>query len=287
MNLTKYIAIFLLVGCGVKEEKIKQPERLGELRVKYDQKISEINWQNGWPSLKDCDGTLWAGLACYAGVETDILLAEYKAGEVHRRPKEPHGSCFVDGKDLGARSTVSNDMLSGYILCNGVKKDTDALVRLYEVSAARNWKTGESEFGSRDRVEMSSNMQKHLADAIKYASGGDVQKEKSRNNLAYFPTNIDYARHLSSVGFLMAHIWNRSEVSWLMVRVLQANYNKDKNDAFTAAVLGRYEHGYSQKAVDLLLGDYTSPTYVRGDDNYHIVHWLAAAKVVLDTEFVD
>jgi hypothetical protein len=285
MNLTKYILmVFLVVGCGVKKEKIAEPHNLDDLRSEYNTRLAAFD--SGWPSVSDCDATLWAGLACFAGVDLDITEAEYEPGVVHRRPKS-EGSCFVDGVDLGAKSTVSNDMLSGYILCAGVKNNIGALTRLYEVSSSRDWKTGEAQFASRDRVQMSSNLQKHLADAIYRSSGGEIQKEKRRNTLAYFPSDIDYARHLTSVGFLMADIWNRHEISWLMVRILEANFNKDKNDAFTTAVLGRYEHGYSQKAVDLLLGDYRSPSYVRGDESYHEVHWLGAAKVVLDTDFVD
>ena len=57
---------------------------------------------------------------------------------------------------------------------------------------------------------------------------------------------------------------------------LLAFYNKD--DALAQAVAGKYS-----SAAKLLLSNYKSPTYVRGHESYHLVHWLLAARITLDS----
>ncbi len=56
----------------------------------------------------------------------------------------------------------------------------------------------------------------------------------------------------------------------------------EPTDALVQAVYGVYTGDFSA-SLKLLLDDGTpSPTYVRGNANYPAVHWLRAAKVVLD-----
>ncbi len=56
----------------------------------------------------------------------------------------------------------------------------------------------------------------------------------------------------------------------------------EPTDALVHAVYGVYTGDFS-RALGLLLDDATpAPSYVRGDANYPAVHWLRAAKVVLD-----
>jgi uncharacterized protein VirK/YbjX len=55
---------------------------------------------------------------------------------------------------------------------------------------------------------------------------------------------------------------------------LAKNFPKD---ALARAVNGEY-----QAAAELLTGDYTPPSYVRGHHSYPLVHWLLAARIVLD-----
>src|SRR5688500_17845575 len=87
---------FALAGCGyLDRHEPTEPVAMSDrqlLKEKRDAKLetlrSLLDPATGWPSLTDCDGTLWASELCLLGEPVQIELAEHRLGEIHRRPFE-------------------------------------------------------------------------------------------------------------------------------------------------------------------------------------------------------
>jgi hypothetical protein len=272
-----------LSSCGVFERhKEKSPNadtRLTALQGEYVSRkaaYEEITLgTGGWPSVNDCDATLWAGEACSAGLQVRIQDAEYSPGEIHRRPAP---SCFLNGQPNGSASTVSNDMLLGYLSCLWQQQDLHALQRLADYGEAHNWVMGEP--ADSDRVYLKPNQQGILGRSL-----GALGDSRSYANIppAYFPVKADYEKHLQVLGILLNGEIDSNfhlDVRGDMLDRLK-DLADDKDDALMQAAYGRYT-GDQSRALDLLLGDTPIPSYVRGEDNYKLVWWLKAASVVLE-----
>lgn len=129
------LTILLLTGCRyVTKHESKQHDGvdLSDLKAKYALVYQEVengsDDTTGWPSTQDCDSLLWAGIACSVGLPVQIDRAEYNPGEIHRRPEK---LCYSDELgDIGAKSTISRDMLTGYMSCLWTRKDLAAFQRL-------------------------------------------------------------------------------------------------------------------------------------------------------------
>jgi hypothetical protein len=269
-----------LSSCGIfskhKEKDPSNDARISSLVKKYQTMAAEYRDvskdQNGWPDVNDCDATLWAGETCAAGLGVQILDAEYPlAGQIQRRPSE---SCYTNGQSNGSSSSVSNDMLLGYLYCLWRTKDVHALQRLADYGEAHNWQMGEPQ--TSDRVFLKPNQQGILGRALKVLGGGD--KDYAAIPPVYFPVKADFEKHLEALGILLNGEIDGS-INGSMYDLLKDM--SDSSDAPLKAAYGKYS-GDQGPALDLLLdGAYEYPSYVRPVENYKMVHWLFSASVVL------
>ena len=277
-------------------------ERVGELQEKYNAilalSLEEFEPVTGWPSIEDCDGTLWAGEGLAGGATNiDIELAEYNPGEIHRRPIMP---CYDNG-DLGAKSTVSNDMIRGYTWGLWATNNLAAAQRLADFGEKNNWVMGQPPTES--TVNMSINNKGILGRMLYTLSDGKDDRSYRKDFSFYVPVFSDFEEHLQVLGILLEGEINESlEAKSLdatvnepqeglpleLVKIreqfaerLKALANQRPDDALFQAANGVYT-GNFDRAIDLLLLDETPvPSYVRGADSYPLVHWLFAAKIVL------
>jgi hypothetical protein len=233
----------------------------------------------GWPSVNDCDATLWAGEVCSAGLEVQISAAEYPVdGQVQRRPIS---SCFFQGHPNGSDSSVSNDMILGYLSCLWQQQDLHALQRLADYGEAHNWVMGEP--ADSDRVYMKPNQQGLLGRML--AQLGDNRSYR-KIPPEYLPVEKDFEKHLQVLGILLN---GQVDSNLHLLDIRGDMYNRlealaeDDQDALMQAAFGTYT-GDMSKALDLLLLPETPiPSYVRGNENYKLVYWLKAASVVLNS----
>jgi hypothetical protein len=264
----RFLPLILVIFACNKAAEPSTDGRRAELQASFDSKMQEYKAKTsetyGWPSSNDCDGVLWAGIACYAGAEVNIDLAEYDSGRIERRPPP---SCYPDD----SQSTISRDQLTGYMACRWRKNDTEALKRLADYGEAHNWIMGEPGWKV-DLVFMGQNLQAILGKMIgRYA---DLQ-------ITFAPLNRDFERHIQTWQLVL--LGDLGKLDFLQLDRVRQNVKYDSQDALFQATKGRYT-GDMQDAVTLLLSpDYKCPSYVRGADNYCLVHWLSAARVALDS----
>lgn len=266
--------IAIITGCSSHEPKSALPSSLvGKLQTKYAQWISTLKTESdqatGWPSATDCDGTLWAGEALASGYQLDIHLAEYTDGEIHRRPKVS-GECYP----AESASTVSNDMLAGYMWGLWKTKDLDAAERLQAYGEAHNWKMGEGDA----RTILSPVGSARLARLVK-ALGGP-EKPYAELGDPCLPVEDDYEHHLQDLGILLDGQISSGVSSGCLI-ALKNNSTSYTQDGLFAAAYGVYS-GNMDAALSLLTNDgYICPSYVRGSPSYCDVHKLFAASIAL------
>lgn len=302
-HLPKIMALVLMVGCAPKAEPAKQKQaQFSDLRQAYDARLAAITWPDGWPSKIDCDALLWAGLASAAGVDVDLSLAEYEPGKMHRRPPPP---CFENGEDKGSKSTISQDMLTGYLWAIWRSRDRDAAERLASYGEANAWVMGE---GLKSRTIMRTNLQGILGRMLYQMSRGFDDRLYRRWFMAYLPVSEDYEQHIQAHGIILnAEIDEYLRVnnmdatkadpdhgaSFALLDVSAGNFNRLKSlaeaspsDPLFHAGLGIYT-GDMSPAIALLLDETNPPpTYVRGKDPaaYAESYWLFTANLVLRRE---
>lgn len=289
------LTIFLLTSCGAKSVEPTTIEKNQELQSLYDSKVKQAkdSWDQstGWPSKDDCDGTLWAGLAYAAGIDTvQLSLAEYSEGEIHRRPSP---SCW-DGEDRGSPTTVSRDMLNGYMWGMWRAGNLDALRRLARYGETHLWKMGIPLDDG--RVILTGNGIGLLGRMIKKLDGPD--KIYRHIQPIFTQVDNDYEQHQLALGILLdgevdqpvqpellpvnyEYPGRYQGISKGSAELLQWLVDQNPDDALFQAGNATYSGNYD-KAIELLLSqDYKCPSYVRGSENYCLVHWLFAAKLVL------
>ncbi len=318
MNYVLFL-ILGLVGCnyvnGDRKEasEPQQNARVEELRTARVSKMAELQTlvdADGYPGRTDCDLTLWVGEAKFAGVAVNLDLVEYKDGEVHRRPSP---SCWVGGKDEGAQSTVSNDMLAGYMLGRWSEQNLGAFQRLAKAGEAKTvylpvpgWVMGEPYPSMASRVVLRPSGVGLVGRALYALTGGQDDRSYRKWQPLYGPGE-DYERHVQAVailtdgyvsealrkGSLDAVAADRAptgtdlallDVTMNELDALRYFVVAEPDNYFFQAVYGRYTSDMSP-AVDLLLDPGTPvPSYVRGAHQraYELIHWLAAAQVVLE-----
>jgi hypothetical protein len=312
--------VFILFGCryvsGDRKEtsEPQQNARVEELRAVRAAKLAELQTlvdADGYPGRTDCDLTLWVGEAKFAGVAVNLDLVEYKGGEVHRRPSP---SCWVDGRDEGARSTVSGDMLAGYMLGRWSERNLGAFQRLAKAGESREvylpipgWVMGEPYPEMASRVVLRPSGISLVGRAI-YALSGGQDDRSYRKWQPLYGAGEDYERHVQAVGILTDGLvaealrkdsldavpTDRAPTGGTDLSLLDVTLNEldalkhfvatEPQNYFFHAVYGRYT-GDMGPAVDLLLDPGTPvPPYVRGAHQraYELIHWLAAAQVVLE-----
>jgi hypothetical protein len=285
------IPILLLAGCQYvtkHESKGAAPDsRIEVLREKYEQIYAEVESgldpETGWPSNSDCDGTLWAGLSCSLGMPTRIELAEYAPGEIHRRPYQ---ACYTNEQgDLGSKSTISRDMLTGYMSCLYARKDLAALQRLADYGEKSDFIMG-APAHLVSRVLLSGNLIGILGRAIYTLSGGSDDRYYRRTGYLFPSVVEDFEKHVQTQAILLQDQIDDGynlRINGEMLDRLTENAEKEPNDPLFAAALGRFT-GDQSKALDLLLSEVqVCPSYARGEkpDVYCKLIWLQAAKIAL------
>lgn len=308
--------LILLCACAHQNEAQtpKSSERVAELRVKFEEKkleLSPLLAPSGWPlDASDCDGTLWLGKLCAAGVPVDLSLAEYAPGEIHRRPPP---SCWTkESGDQGAPSTVSNDMLTGYLACIWTTKDVGALERLADYGEANEvtvlglpvaWKMGEPYPQMASRVVARPNVLGTVGRMQQVLTKNDRHPGYRVYPAVFGPVFSDFERHIQAESIWLEGEVNDAlkaqgddpvppvpdettliEINDLELSRLKALVKVEPTNFLYHGVLGIYT-GDMAPAVELLLDDDTPvPTYVRGGPGkaYQLINWLRAAKIVLD-----
>lgn len=283
-------AVALVASCGYWDHHADRSApagtRMDALRVAYQGWLEELRAAadptTGWPSVDDCDGTLWAGEAVAAGADFVLVgLAELAPGEIHRRPTP----CWTpEGGDVGSKSTVSNDMLTGYLAALWRLGDLHAAVRLAEYGSLHDWVMGAPFPEEASRVVMSTNLRGILGTMIYQLSGGADSRDIRWLPPVYLPVVEDYERHIQTLGIRVAGELGHGlalDVNGQMLERLRENADAIPGDAFFQAMLGRYT-GNFDRAFELLLDPgYQCPSYVRGAASYCLIHRLIAADTVL------
>lgn len=277
----KYLPLFLLItACGLFQKKHKpvdpprQNPRLEELRLRFEDKMRALalasDVATGWPDVDDCDGTLWAGLALFAGEPTLLDFAEYAPGEIHRRPKL---ECYP----AESGSTVSNDMILGYLIGRYSEKNLLALQRLADYGEAHNWRMGE---GDEFRTLLRPNGYGLLGRMIYNLSDSKDDRSYRKVPPIFTQVSADYERHLLIEGIEINGKVD-GNIPTGEVELLEEMVKSEPRDHLAQSVLDVYSGDFSRSINGLLDdGDY-SPSYVRGATNYPKVYWLRAAKIVL------
>lgn len=282
------------VSCAQKKHDESEPlddSRLSALETKFAAIFDEtevlLDPVTGWPSNTDCDGLLWAGKARAVGLPSQIDLAEYAPGELHRRPAP---SCWneQDG-DVGSKSTISNDMILGWLWAKWGLKDLEALKRLAAYGEAHNWIMG-APSSMLSRVYLKINQQGLLGRMIFVLSDGADDRSYRHLFESYHSVSADYERHLQALGILLqgsvemdAKELQLLDITDQMLTRLRELVEAEPTNPLFHAALGVYTGDFEQ-AITLLLDDQTPvPTYVRGLNEAALikVEWLFAAGVVL------
>lgn len=257
-----WLVIGLLVSCGHKDGVSPAP---------VTHIVLDINDHplHGWPSLDDCDGLLWAGLSLAAGGDADLSEAEKAPGELHRRP----GTECYPGESA---STISGDMIIGYLWGMWCTKNLPALQRLADYGLAHNWVMGE---GPASRTVMRYNDYVLLAKMIYILSNGADVRRFYQLEPVYFDVTADYEEHLQVLSILLyTEVYGKIDTA--SFNRLTQLCTDNPNDALFQAACGLFS-GVQTKAISLLTAPEVSyPTYVRGAETYKDVYWRFAARIV-------
>lgn len=252
----------LAVACGRDPASPSQHDRLQD---EYDRRLAALHAATadhvaGWPDDQNCDGALWAGMARRAGADwVDVAAALGPDGRPTRRP---HADCLP--------VTTSNDMLLGTTLGLNAAGDVTALQRLYDYGVTNDWIMGTPIY----RVDLVLARPNQVA-LLKRALGTDTIIP-----VVYAPGPEDFEIQLQLLSMLLQR--DLGDVGYLAEAVVQATCLANPDDALAQVVCG-----HADRAAALLLGDagspYTPPHYVRDGALYPDVHWLLAARVVLES----
>ncbi len=308
MNMISMLTTVALAvaGCGLFETYPEKDgvEPMDQLRLRYQEQKEALGAASdpatGWPSSTDCDGTLWAGLACAGGAPVNVELAEYAPGIVHRRPVSV-GACWTpEAGDLGSKSTVSQDMLTGYVWCLWRSSNVAATQRLAAAGEARpevvlgqtvGWVLGEPYPQMAEAVVLRPNLIGAVGRMLYTFSAGADSRSYRNYPALYPPTSIDYAQHLQALGIVLQGEIDTAtreagllalDIDGHMLARLREFAEAHPEDALFQASLGVYTGDYARATELLLDPNYAAPSYVRGASAaYALVHWLFAADLVL------
>lgn len=262
MRFTCLIIALIIMACGhdkIAPKSSPQPQT-------FDLTAHPLN---GWPSRDNCDALLWAGLASAAGGIVDLSEAEYAPGEMHRRPTN---ECYP----AESASTISGDMLLGYMWGLWRSHDLAALQRLADYGLDHNWSMG---IGPSSRVVLKYNDYVLLAKMIYVLSNGSDKRRFYQFDPIYFDVSADYEEHLQVLSILLYTEVNGS-IDTASHNRLHALADAHPDDALFQVAWGRFT-GDQTKATALLLADpVTYPSYVRGAEAYKDVYWRFAARII-------
>lgn len=286
----KVLALFLaLSACSFDSNPSKdaEPTRKQELEARYKERVAELTAIYDWSASRDCDWTLWAGIASVS-VPVDLDLAEYAPGEIHRRPAP---SCWTEASgDQGAKSTVSNDMLIGYMWGRYETGDLAALQRLADYGTSHDWFMGLPK-SMASRVLMKPNQIAMLGRAIYALSNGEDDRAFRNTPIYYAYVAEDYERHIQALGIILqGRITEKigdlalTDVSDNALARLKELAEAEPGNPGYLVAYGVYT-GDMTRAVDILLADQEEiPSYVRGENPtaYWLAEWTFWAKIALE-----
>ena len=269
---------FSFTRCG-RAGKPVEPSLRDKLAGQYASKLEELRSLSedhiaGWPSDYDCDSSLWAGVARAAGADwVDVSAGVQPDGRTTRKPLTDCGPTEA-GYAGDSATTTSNDMITGLLLGLMTSKDVTTVHRIYTYGEANNWIMGLPKYYV-SRVLLRPNGITLMARILYSLSEGKRDYTIRLAPMVYGPTDGDYESHLALLSRYMEQELGGPQygAEWTEA-YLASNFPRD---ALAQAVAGRYN-----RAAELLVGDYQSPSYVRGSSSYHLVHWLLAARIVLD-----
>ena len=273
-----FLLVAGLFGCG---RETLSPEQRVQLEAEYDRRLSELRTASlshtaGWPADNECDGALWAGIARAAGADwVDVSAAVQPDGRPTRMPFSDCGP-HDKGYNGGSASTTSNDMITGIMLGMFSTQDTYTAKLLWDYGYSHGWIMGYPDYYI-SRVLLRPNGITLLARLLHYTSSGTYDYAARFGPVIYGPVKEDFEGHLILLGRYLEKKLGGPQYGMEAAEQLLAHYRP--NDALAQAVAGE-----TGKAAKLLLSNYKSPTYVRGHSSYHLVHWLFAARIVLDSQ---
>lgn len=296
LHLISTLVIICLIGCGKSERTQETSGNVGpadKVAVLHDSMLAKIAVEadpaTGWPSATDCDALLWSGLAVASGVQgIKLEQAEYLPGEIHRRPMP---SCWneVEG-DVGSKSTISQDMLTGYLWGLWRTGDLAAVQRLAAYGeahkAALGWVMGKPYPERVGEVVMRGNLIGLVGRMLFELSGGYDDRSYRHDTTLYLPVEADYQKHIMVLGILLQGETRRPVVPLVDIdgqelerlRELSSAYPKD---ALFQAAMAIYSGDWT-KTEELLLDEgYECPSYARGAEIYCEVHIAFAASLLL------
>ena len=263
---------FTPVACG--QEIPAGPILITELESLYASKLAQLRTETaehiaGWPADNECDGALWAGVARAAGADwVDVAAALRPDGRPTRKPLR---DCITPDESA---TTTSNDMITGILLGLQEAGDADGVLRLYRYGEQHDWIMGYPEWYI-SRVLLRPNGVTLMARILYTLTDGKRDYTIRLAPVVYGPVDGDYEGHLLLLSRIIEKRAGGAQYGMEIAETLFAKAHP--SDALAQAVAGNY-----LGAALLLTGEYKSPTYVRGDDIYHLVHWLLAARVTLD-----
>ena len=267
-----FTLLFISVACGKPQKG--SPSLRDKLAGQYANKLEELRDLSrehiaGWPSDHDCDSSLWAGVARAAGAEwVEVDAGVRPDGRTTRRPLR---DCVIP--DESATST-SNDMITGLLLGLLASKDETTVHKMYRYGEDHNWIMGYPETYI-SRVLLRPNGITLMARILHHLSGGGRDYIIRHAPMVYGPTDGDYESHLALLSrYMEQELGGPQYGAEATEQYLAVAF---PTDALAQAVAGKYMMG-----ALLLTSDYKSPSYVRGHPSYHLVHWLFAARIILD-----
>lgn len=276
MKLPHFLLFLVLsfapTACG--REIPAGPVLILELEEQYTKKLEELRQLSDdhiakWPTDMECDGALWAGVARAAGADwVDVSAALRPDGRPTRKPLR---DCVTPDESA---TTTSNDMITGILLGLQAAGDSESVYRLYRYGEQNDWIMGYPEWYI-SRVLLRPNGVTLMARILYKLTDGKRDYAARLMPVLYGPVDGDYEGHLLLLSRIIEKKAGGAQYGMEVAETLFAKAHP--SDALAQAVAGNY-----LGAALLLTGDYKSPTYVRGDDVYHTVHWLLAARVTLD-----
>lgn len=282
--LAALLAALALSACGALPRHKAKPASPDGRRAALAQRQVEVLAEldaaaragGGWPAGRDCDGTLWAGLAAAAGAgAVELARVEYAPGRIDRRPAP---SCLEDEDGNGrpdSGSSVSRDMLTGYLWGVWRRGDAGAAERLAAYGEAHDWVMGD---GDPLRTGMRPALTGLLGRIV--AALGGPEKPYRGFGAFYTAAGKDYERHIAALGILLGgEVAGSIPVDHL--EVLRALAVDAPGDALMQAARGVYEGDMGAALALLLDPAYAAPGYVRGPAIAAAAHWAFAASLAL------
>jgi len=230
--------------------------------------------KGNWPSDKDCDSALWAGIARAAGLEeVQMDLALNWEG---RPTRLPCGDCGPGshGYNNGSAATTSTDMMLGTILGLFVQKDRISLEKMRGYADEHRGIMGvPKELVSRTWIKPGTRA--FLSQAI--GKLGGKQDNWSLLGQLHSQNQEDYQLHLELLSFYMQLLLSDGQLSKSNRKALLQEADRNPQDALAQALAGR-----NKKAVELLLNPaWKVPGYVRGPETAKEIHQLLIIQILL------